>query len=181
MHNLYVLTTKSVTGLIFTFYIHEANTFFVIIFVNLNVPFSFYALIQVIRTWGVRNNIDILSLYTRHAQDICHVRNIPDKFYPINFITCLSIFSNIPLDSIFSFWICFVFVASVFRLVFLSILKRKGQTPTFFILQAREFLSNLGDIKQTHIFAKIENIEVRNFKIFWIVDSPLLREKCYAV
>jgi len=44
---------------------------------------------------------------------------------------------------------------------------------TFSILQAREFLSKLGDLKQTHIYAKIENIEVRNFKIFWIVNSPL--------
>ena len=32
--------------------------------------------------------------------------------------------------------------------------------PAFFILQAREFLSKLGDLKQTHIYAKIENIEV---------------------
>lgn len=27
-------------------------------------------------------------------------------------------------------------------------------------MQAREFLSKLGDLKQTQIFAKIENIEV---------------------
>ncbi|KAB2627063.1 pyruvate kinase [Pyrus ussuriensis x Pyrus communis] len=52
---------------------------------------------EVISTWGVRNNIDFLSLsYTRHAQDVRH---------------------------------------------------------------AREFLSKLGDLKQTQIFAKIENVE----------------------
>ncbi|KAH1249483.1 Pyruvate kinase 2, cytosolic [Glycine max] len=50
----------------------------------------------VISTWGVRNNIDFLSLYTRHVEDIRH---------------------------------------------------------------AREFLSKLGDRKQTHIYAKIENTE----------------------
>ncbi|CAK7325332.1 unnamed protein product [Dovyalis caffra] len=52
---------------------------------------------EVISTWGVQNNIDILSLsYTRHAEDIRH---------------------------------------------------------------AREFLSKLGDMYQTQIFAKIENVE----------------------
>ncbi|CAN6438636.1 unnamed protein product [Victoria cruziana] len=52
---------------------------------------------EVISTWGVRNNIDFLSLsYTRHAEDIRH---------------------------------------------------------------ARDFLSKLGDLSQTQIFAKIENIE----------------------
>ncbi|XP_074311255.1 pyruvate kinase 1, cytosolic isoform X2 [Silene latifolia] len=52
---------------------------------------------EVISTWGVRNNIDFLSLsYTRHAEDV-----------------------------------------------------RK----------AREFLSTLGDLRHTHIFAKIENVE----------------------
>ncbi|TYI07596.1 hypothetical protein ES332_A10G238800v1 [Gossypium tomentosum] len=53
--------------------------------------------LEVISTWGVRNNIDILSLsYTRHAEDIRH---------------------------------------------------------------ARCFLSKLGELNQTQIFAKIENIE----------------------
>ncbi|CAL0316806.1 unnamed protein product [Lupinus luteus] len=51
---------------------------------------------EVIRTWGVRNNIDFLALYTRHAEDVRH---------------------------------------------------------------AREFLSKLGALKQTQIFAKIENFE----------------------
>ncbi|CAI9773959.1 unnamed protein product [Fraxinus pennsylvanica] len=52
---------------------------------------------EVISTWGVRNNIDFLSLsYTRHAEDVRH---------------------------------------------------------------AREFLSNLGDLSRTQIFAKIENVE----------------------
>ncbi|KAL2539806.1 Pyruvate kinase family protein [Abeliophyllum distichum] len=52
---------------------------------------------EVISTWGVRNNIDFLSLScTRHAEDVRH---------------------------------------------------------------AREFLSNLGDLSQTQIFAKIENVE----------------------
>jgi hypothetical protein len=31
-----------------------------------------------------------------------------------------------------------------------------------FHLQAREFISKFEDLKQTHIFAKIENVEVRN-------------------
>lgn len=35
-------------------------------------------------------------------------------------------------------------------------------TSTFH-LQAREFISKFENLKQTHIFAKIENIEVRNF------------------
>ncbi|XP_061349334.1 pyruvate kinase 1, cytosolic-like [Gastrolobium bilobum] len=51
---------------------------------------------EVISSWGVRNNIDFLSLYTRHTEDVRH---------------------------------------------------------------AREFLSKFGDLKQTHIYAKIENIE----------------------
>ncbi|XP_057979510.1 pyruvate kinase 1, cytosolic-like [Malania oleifera] len=52
---------------------------------------------EVISTWGVRNNIDFLSLsYTRHVEDVRH---------------------------------------------------------------AREFLSKLGDLQQTQIFAKIENVE----------------------
>ncbi|GAB4836325.1 hypothetical protein Ancab_001240 [Ancistrocladus abbreviatus] len=52
---------------------------------------------EVLSTWGVRNNIDFLSLScTRHAEDVRH---------------------------------------------------------------ARDFLSKLGDLQQTHIFAKIENIE----------------------
>lgn len=35
-------------------------------------------LFQVIRTWGVQNNIDFLSLScTRHAEDIRHVRLFP--------------------------------------------------------------------------------------------------------
>ncbi|KAL5569523.1 hypothetical protein UlMin_026098 [Ulmus minor] len=52
---------------------------------------------EVISTWGVRNNIDFLSLsYTRHAEDVRH---------------------------------------------------------------ARQFLSNLGALKQTQIFAKIDNVE----------------------
>ncbi|XP_010243271.1 PREDICTED: pyruvate kinase 1, cytosolic-like [Nelumbo nucifera] len=52
---------------------------------------------EVISTWGVRNNIDFLSLsYTRHAEDVRH---------------------------------------------------------------AREYLSKLGDLSQTQIFAKIENVE----------------------
>ncbi|KAI8008407.1 Pyruvate kinase 1, cytosolic [Camellia lanceoleosa] len=55
---------------------------------------------EVISTWGVRNNIDFLSLsYTRHAEDVRH---------------------------------------------------------------AREYLSKLGDLSQTQIFAKIENIEGLN-------------------
>jgi len=29
-----------------------------------------------------------------------------------------------------------------------------------FVMQAREFLSKLGDLSQTQIFAKIENVEV---------------------
>uniref|UniRef100_A0A6N2M131 Pyruvate kinase n=1 Tax=Salix viminalis TaxID=40686 RepID=A0A6N2M131_SALVM len=59
---------------------------------------------EVISTWGVRNNIDILSLScTRHAEDVRHAGNA--------------------------------------------------------FLQAREFLSKLGDLYQTQIFAKIENVE----------------------
>lgn len=34
-------------------------------------------------------------------------------------------------------------------------------------LQAREFLSNLGDLSQTQIFAKIENVEVRSLLEFF--------------
>ena len=54
---------------------------------------------EVISTWGVRNNIDFLSLYARHVEDVRH---------------------------------------------------------------AREFLSKLGDLKQTQVYAKIENIEGLN-------------------
>jgi hypothetical protein len=32
--------------------------------------------------------------------------------------------------------------------------------PYLFKMQAREFLSTLGDLSQTQIFAKIENVEV---------------------
>ncbi|WVY98634.1 hypothetical protein V8G54_030785 [Vigna mungo] len=63
---------------------------------------------EVISTWGVQNNIDFLSLsFTRHAEDVRHVRVIADSVVDL----------------------------------------------------AREFLSKLGDLKQTQIFAKIENIE----------------------
>jgi hypothetical protein len=41
---------------------------------------TFYSLSQVIRTWGVQNKIDFLALYTRHAEDVRHVRDIPDWF-----------------------------------------------------------------------------------------------------
>ncbi|XP_004496168.1 pyruvate kinase 1, cytosolic-like [Cicer arietinum] len=54
---------------------------------------------EVIRTWGVKNKIDFLALYTRHAEDVRH---------------------------------------------------------------AREFISTFEGLKQTHIFAKIENIEGLN-------------------
>lgn len=42
-------------------------------------PFeTFYASFQVISTWGVRNNIDFLSLsHTRHAEDVRQVRTVP--------------------------------------------------------------------------------------------------------
>lgn len=35
----------------------------------------------------------------------------------------------------------------------------------FFLIQARDFLSKSGDLSQTQIFAKIENVEV-NFKSY---------------
>ncbi|BAT94570.1 hypothetical protein LR48_Vigan02g179100 [Vigna angularis] len=82
-----VKNTATLSGPLFTVHVSQ---------IHIDLPSLTDKDKEVIRTWGVRNNIDILSLYTRHAQDICH---------------------------------------------------------------AREFLSNLGDIKQTHIFAKIENIE----------------------
>jgi len=48
---------------------------------------SFPFLTQVISTWGVQNNIDFLSLsFTRHAEDVRHVRVIADRFHPINYV-----------------------------------------------------------------------------------------------
>lgn len=51
---------------------------------------------------------------------------------------------------------------------------------TFFILQAREFLSKLGDRKQTHIYAKIENTEVSK-KLHDLLNNELsasMTENC---
>jgi len=52
----------------------------------------------------------------------------------------------------------------------------------FVIWQAREFLSKLGDLKQTQIFAKIENIEVRNFKSFrTVLQIKVVVQDCWCV
>lgn len=41
-----------------------------------------------------------------------------------------------------------------------------------FYIQAREFLSGLGDLSQTQIFAKIENVEVKSS--FWSIPKKFL-------
>ncbi|ESW15834.1 hypothetical protein PHAVU_007G106100 [Phaseolus vulgaris] len=82
-----VRNTATLSGPLFTVHISQ---------IHIDLPSLTDKDKEVISTWGVRNNIDILSLYTRQAEDIRH---------------------------------------------------------------AREFLSKLGDLKQTHIYAKIENIE----------------------
>lgn len=94
---------------------------------------NFY-LFQVISTWGVRNKIDFLSLsYTRHAEDVRHVRNF--LLWILWYILCV-------LSELF------ILPAIPFIKNFLS------------FLQARAYLSKLGALNQTQIFAKIENIEV---------------------
>ncbi|EFJ37017.1 hypothetical protein SELMODRAFT_140876 [Selaginella moellendorffii] len=88
-----VKNSATLTGSLFT--AHAAQ-------VHIGMPTLSESDKKIISTWGVRNNIDFLSLsYTRHAEDV-----------------------------------------------------RK----------AREFLAQLGDLQQTHVFAKIENIEgLRHF------------------
>lgn len=142
---------------------------------------------QVISTWGVRNNIDFLSLYTRHAEDVRHVSGIPDRFYHMSISFALS--DIFPLLVVFMLpdlsvhFLVLLNFLSFFNssdwmnrfsfLILLMALKKTKQIPAFFIFQAREFLSKLGDLKQTHVFAKIENIEVRNFYILWTIYSNL--------
>ncbi|KAH1230267.1 Pyruvate kinase 1, cytosolic [Glycine max] len=82
-----VKNTATLSGSLFTAHVSQ---------IHIDLPTLADKDKEVISTWGVRNNIDFLSLYTRHVEDIRH---------------------------------------------------------------AREFLSKLGDLKQTHIYAKIENIE----------------------
>ncbi|CAN6452300.1 unnamed protein product [Victoria cruziana] len=74
---------------------------------------------EVISTWGVKNNIDFLSLsYTRHAEDIRH---------------------------------------------------------------ARDFLSKLGDLHQTQIFAKIENVEVDTWRFYLLFSFSILLLICFFI
>ncbi|KAL2324911.1 hypothetical protein Fmac_023969 [Flemingia macrophylla] len=82
-----VKNTATLSGSLFT--VHVSQT-------HIDLPSLTDKDKEVISTWGVRNNIDFLALYTRHVEDIRY---------------------------------------------------------------AREFLSKLGGLKQTHIYAKIENIE----------------------
>ncbi|KAG4395261.1 hypothetical protein GLYMA_20G189300v4 [Glycine max] len=82
-----VKNTATLSGSLFTVHVSQ---------IHIDLPTLADKDKEVISTWGVQNNIDFLSLYTRHVEDIRH---------------------------------------------------------------AREFLSKLGDLKQTHIYAKIENIE----------------------
>ena len=52
------------------------------------LPLTFLFSFQVISTWGVRNNIDFLSLsYTRHAEDVRHVSATHDGY------SCQALFS----------------------------------------------------------------------------------------
>nr|AIZ68207.1 pyruvate kinase, cytosolic isozyme-like isoform X1 [Albuca bracteata] len=83
-----IKNSATLAGSLFTLHISQ---------IHIDLPTLSDADKEVISKWGVRNNIDFLSLsYTRHAEDVRH---------------------------------------------------------------AREFLSKLGDLNQTQIFAKIENIE----------------------
>eukprot|EP00268_Persea_americana_P013077 TRINITY_DN156_c0_g1_i4.p1 TRINITY_DN156_c0_g1~~TRINITY_DN156_c0_g1_i4.p1 ORF type:complete len:535 (+),score=109.84 TRINITY_DN156_c0_g1_i4:107-1606(+) len=83
-----IKNSATLSGALFTLHISQ---------IRIDLPTLTDSDKNVISTWGVRNNIDFLSLsYTRHAEDVRH---------------------------------------------------------------AREFLSKLGDLSQTQIFAKIENIE----------------------
>lgn len=118
---------------------------------------------QVITTWGVRNNIDFLSLScTRHAEDVRHVRTTisenSDLVYSCYCNKWLEIFSSPHLHSCLIFYFCvissyssFAALSFSFSVLMLSVLV---------ITQARQFLSNLGNLNQTQIFAKIENVEV---------------------
>ncbi|KAF5198192.1 Pyruvate kinase, partial [Thalictrum thalictroides] len=83
-----IKNSATLTGSLFTLHVAQ---------IHIDLPTLTDKDKEVISTWGVRNNIDFLSLsYTRHAEDVRH---------------------------------------------------------------ARAFLSKLGDLQQTQIFAKIENIE----------------------
>ncbi|MQL92540.1 hypothetical protein Taro_025160, partial [Colocasia esculenta] len=83
-----IKNSATLAGSLFTLHISQ---------IRIDLPTLTNADKEVITKWGVKNNIDFLSLsYTRHAEDVRH---------------------------------------------------------------ARAFLSNLGDLNQTQIFAKIENIE----------------------
>lgn len=105
--------------------------------------FGYVNIIQVISTWGVKNKIDFISLsYTRHAEDVREV--------------CIFI----------TFHLLYVFLDSFTVIHSLHLSSHCGPleyaidfSPCAKI-QAREFLSKLGDLSQTQIFAKIENVEV---------------------
>lgn len=138
---------------------------------------------QVISTWGVQNKIDFLSLsYTRHAEDVRHVRTTPTQYFLLVYLSYvkLSFLSLIRYVELFlhalTLLFCsihgFLHLLPTLIVCLASILEYATLSNTFLsflipfsmdvlaIMQAREFLSKLGDLNQTQIFAKIENIEV---------------------
>jgi pyruvate kinase len=95
--------------------------------------------LQVISTWGVKNKIDFLSLsYTRHAEDVRQVICVPH-------LLCWFHRLKFRIGHLISFYFCSRISTNI---------------SYVFKIQAREFLSTLGDLSQTQIFAKIENVEV---------------------
>ena len=147
--------------------------------VNLKGVWTFQYFTQIISTWGVRNNIDFLSLpCTRNAEDVRHVRFI-HVFFVSRFITFSDLFSFSPI--ILTLMLIFLTSKCVYsvllwseRISYYRSFTQHYEIALFSILQAREYLSKLGDLKQTQIFAKIENIEVRNCKILAIEYASLL-------
>ncbi|CAK9154048.1 unnamed protein product [Ilex paraguariensis] len=85
---------------------------------------------EVISTWGVQNNVDFLSLSsTRSAEDVRRVRMV---------ISTWGVQNNVD---------------------FLSLSSTRSAVDVRRVRMAREYLSELGNLNETQIFAKIENVE----------------------
>lgn len=74
------------------YYIYECRNTLLLVSYSCVILLSFHSITQVISTWGAQNNIDFLSLsYTRHAEDVRHVRVIADVFNLIAYVFWVSL------------------------------------------------------------------------------------------
>ncbi|KAG6755040.1 hypothetical protein POTOM_040854 [Populus tomentosa] len=79
-----VKNSVTLSGLLYTLHVSQ---------IHINLPTLTDKDKEVISSWGVQNNIDILSLsYTRHAED---VRHVPDSLFLMHFFHGLTYFDEI--------------------------------------------------------------------------------------